>query len=86
VVEIMSGRIKEEGKKNHYLVNDVDRLTRDLEHLKKINEDFSVKLKESRSLSKMTTLKNTIDPTNFESQNHTQRTNNTQFLMNAHIP
>lgn len=88
VVDIMSVRIREEGKKNNYLINDVSRLTRDLEHLKKINEDFSVRLKESRSLSRMASLQNTVDPTHFESQiSNTHRTHNTQFLMNAnHMP
>lgn len=71
IVNIMSVRIREEGKKNYYLVNDVQRLNRDLKHLKKINEDFSVKLKESRSLSQMATLKCSVDPISFESQSNT---------------
>jgi hypothetical protein len=77
VLDIMGVRIREEGKKNLYLINDVSRLTRDLEHLKKINDDFSVRLKESRSMSKMTTLHNTMDPSNFESEVPSQHTNNT---------
>lgn len=87
IVEIMSVRIREEGKKNFYLVNDVTRLNRDLEHLKKVNDDFSVRLKESRSLSKMTSLRNTYDLTNFESHNisDTHLTQNTDFLIGAHI-
>lgn len=61
VFEIMAIRIREEGKKNSYLSNDVRRLLRDLEHLKKVNDDFSIRLKESRSLSKMTSMRQTYD-------------------------
>jgi hypothetical protein len=86
VLDIMGVRIREEGKKNLYLVNDVTRLNRDIEHLKKVNEEFSVKLRDSRALSKMTSLRATIDPQNFDSIPHnTQRTQNTQFLMNANL-
>ena len=84
VLEILSVRVREEGKKNIYLVNDVSRLTRDLEHLKKINDDFGVRLKESRCLSMMSTLKSNIENDGFESEpGSTQRSDTTQFLINA---
>ena len=87
VFEIMAIRIREEGKKNSYLSNDVRRLIRDLEHLKKVNDDFSIRLKESRSLSKMTSLRQTFDSNGNQSLQTTHRSSNTNILMNAnYIP
>ena len=87
VFEIMAIRIREEAKKNTYLSNDVRRLVRDLEHLKKVNDDFSIRLKESRSLSKMTSMRQTYDSIGNQSAQTTHRSSNTNILMNAnYIP
>lgn len=83
VFDIMAIRIKEEAKKNTYLSNDIARLVKDLEYLKKVNDDFSVKLKESRSLSRMTSLRQTYNST--ASHESTQRSSNTNALMNANF-
>lgn len=47
-------RLREEEKKNKYMMKDVDRLKNDIQKLQKINEDFSIKLRSQKSLSRMT--------------------------------
>ena len=56
VMELLVIRIREEAKKSKYLDKDVTRLKKDLEYLKKINDELPIKARSQKSLSKMTTL------------------------------
>lgn len=49
-------RVREETKKNKYLLKDTERLKSDIQKLQKINEELSIKFTSEKSLSKMTTV------------------------------
>lgn len=55
-IDVLFIRVREESKKNKYLMKELDREKKDHETLKNIHEKFSVKFRSEKSLSKMTAL------------------------------